>query len=351
MKNNRRKTGAILITTALLSTFILGLTAIVVDVGYLYSKNNELQTAVNAGWLAGYDRMMHLKGSSSTLTNEAKENIKSHILEVMVHNGFENNQESSLKVEVTDNRLLKVSARSHVGLFFARIIEADSTSISSGRASNQANEADILPIVMPHGIAKWNPNNAGLSFQFFTDNSGFVEGNEYIIKPGEMADNSVMCQGITDFSSNGITDPLVYKDLLEAGYTKVINLNDKLGMVCKGFAAETDAVINSRINSGNRRVIIPLVDTADEALNPGIGPKEFPLYLIRNNVSGAESITTVANAVKVIGFAMFDLLAPSEYQRIGSNYTNDDSGTLGVAGKGQIRGRFIRYIVNPNEVH
>ena len=126
MKNNRRKTGAILITTALLSTFILGLTAIVVDVGYLYSKNNELQTAVNAGWLAGYDRMMHLKGSSSTLTNEAKENIKSHILEVMVHNGFENNQESSLKVEVTDNRLLKVSARSHVGLFFARIIEADS---------------------------------------------------------------------------------------------------------------------------------------------------------------------------------------------------------------------------------
>ena len=58
-KNNRA--GAILVMTALLSTAIMAITAIVVDIGYLYFKKNELQTAVNAAWLAGNDRLMKIK--------------------------------------------------------------------------------------------------------------------------------------------------------------------------------------------------------------------------------------------------------------------------------------------------
>ena len=59
--SNTSKRGAILVFTALISTAILAVTAIVVDIGYLYYKKNDLQTAVNAAWLAGNDRLMKLK--------------------------------------------------------------------------------------------------------------------------------------------------------------------------------------------------------------------------------------------------------------------------------------------------
>ena len=39
-----------------------------------------------------------------------------------------------------------------------------------------------------------------------------------------------------------------------------------------------------------------------------------------------------------------------EYKRIGNDYQNGDAGTLGKPASGQLRGKFLGYIVNPNEV-
>ena len=47
-KNHFLRSGSILLMTALASTFILGMTALAIDVGYTYHEQNKLQTAVDA---------------------------------------------------------------------------------------------------------------------------------------------------------------------------------------------------------------------------------------------------------------------------------------------------------------
>ena len=54
--------------------------------------------------------------------------------------------------------------------------------------------------------------------------------------------------------------------------------------------------------------------------------------------------------MKIIGFAEFELLKESDYKRIGDDFKNGDDGTLGKPTLGQIRGKFIGYLVKPNEI-
>ncbi|MDN5278723.1 MAG: hypothetical protein PWR01_2688, partial [Clostridiales bacterium] len=52
------KRGGVLAMTVFAAVFLVGITALVTDVGLLYYNQARLQTAVNAGWKAGFDRMM-----------------------------------------------------------------------------------------------------------------------------------------------------------------------------------------------------------------------------------------------------------------------------------------------------
>ena len=347
------KKGAILIMTAFLSTFIVGITAIVVDIGYLYYKRNDLQTAVNAAWLAGNDRLMKLRATNPVLTDENKEEIKKHILEVLKYNGFAENSENRLFITIKDDRNLQIAAKTHVGLFFARILEVDSTTVAAGRSSDISGTSDILPLIMPHGVTKWNQDNK-LSFQFFPKNGGFIEGNEYIIKPGQLSESSVLCQGITDFSASGMISSEEYEKNLTYGYTKSINLNEKVGLLCTGFAKETNESIEKRFSSdGNvhARVIVPIGEVTQETANSyGTTANMLPLYNLRSANNDNSGINNVADSVKIVGFAEFELIKESDYQRIGNDYKNGDDGTLGKPALGQIRGKFIGYLVNPNEI-
>lgn len=143
MKKSHKK-GAIILLTAALSVVLIGITAMVVDLGYLYLKRNELQTAVNAAWLAGNDRLAKLIGNKTALTPIDKENIKSHILEVMSFNGFEPNKENTLSFSIDDKFCLKIDANSQVGLFFANIINISSKTVSANRHSKLSN-IKVLP--------------------------------------------------------------------------------------------------------------------------------------------------------------------------------------------------------------
>jgi hypothetical protein len=56
------------------------------------------------------------------------------------------------------------------------------------------------------------------------------------------------------------------------------------------------------------------------------------------------------SAVRVIGFAEFEVIDPSEYTRAGESLAAGDSGDLGPYQPGQVRGRFIGYVVKPGDV-
>ncbi len=353
MKNTNKKrnrSGAILVMTALLSTAILAMTAIVVDIGYLYYRKNDLQTAVNAAWLAGNDRLMKLKTDNPVLTEKNKESIKEHVLEVMKYNGFENNGQNRLSCVIKDDKDLQISANCHVGLFFAKIIEVDSTTVAASRNTDStvAGTADILPIIMPHGITKWNQDNS-LSFQFFSKDDGFIYGKEYIIKPGQISDSSVLCQGITNFTASETLNNTEFQKTLTYGYTKVVNINDIVNLGSIGFAKETEEAIKQRVASGTQfnKVIIPIGEITDEMVSKyGYKADAFPIYNLKNTTNNSN---TIVNAAKITGFAEFELINESDYQRTGSDYKNGDDGTLGRVTSGQIRGRFLGYIVNPNQ--
>ena len=346
----RTKSGAILVITALLSTAILAITAIVVDIGYLYYKKNELQTAVNAAWLAGNDRLMKLKSTNPVLSEKDKNSIREHVLEVMKYNGFVENGENRVSCTIKDDKDLQISANCHVGLFFAKIIEVDSTTVDASRNTNStpAGTADILPIVMPHGITKWNADNS-LSFQFFPKNGGFTYGKEYIVKPGQISESSMLCQGITNFTATGTISNTEFQKYLTYGYTKALNINDKVNLVSTGFPKETEIALKQRVATDtlNNRVIIPLGEISEEMVAKyGYKADVFPIYNLKNT----NQEITISNAAKITGFAEFEILKESEYQRTGSDYKNGDEGTLGKVTSGQIRGRFIGYIVNPNQI-
>ncbi len=351
--SNTSKRGAILVFTALISTAILAVTAIVVDIGYLYYKKNDLQTAVNAAWLAGNDRLMKLKSTNPVLTKENKEAIRNHIIEVMKYNGFEANDQNRVNCSIKDDKDLHISANSHVGLFFAKVIEVDSTTVAASRESDTTGTgvADILPIVMPHGITKWNADNT-LSFQFFPKDGGFIEGKEYIIKPGQISDSSVLCQGITDFTSAGSVNNKDYIKNMTYGFTKALNVNDKITLACTGYSKETTEALNQRFTKeNNTKVIIPIGEVTEEmATIYGNNANTLPIYNLRSPSSNSTQNVAIANAARITGFAEFKLLKESEFTRTGSDYKNGDEGSLGAAKSGQLRGIFLGYIVNPNQL-
>ena len=353
-RTNTSKRGAILVFTAIISTLIMGITAIVVDIGYLYYKKNDLQTAVNAAWLAGNDRLMKLKATNPVLTKEDKETIKNHIIEVMKFNGFDLNGSNRINCTIKDDKDLHISANCHVGLFFAKVIEVDSTTVAASRVSDTTGTgvADILPIVMPHGITKWNADNT-LSFQFFSKDSGFTEGKEYIIKPGQISEASVLCQGITDFTATGAVNSNEYIKNMTYGFTKALNINDKITLACAGYSKETEAALKQRFaKENNSKVIIPIGEVTNEmATIYGVNSSNLPIYNLKNTLPSNGQTITIANAARITGFAEFKLLKPSEYTRTGSNYQNGDEGSLGKALSGQLRGIFLGYIVNPNQIN
>ncbi|HNX75482.1 MAG TPA: Tad domain-containing protein, partial [Candidatus Rifleibacterium sp.] len=93
----KNRAGSIMLMTVAFGVFLLSMTALVTDVGYLYYNQARLQTAVNAGWKAGYDKMMEIKGSGSPILSSAqKQTVRQHILEVIKSNGYTDEQLASL---------------------------------------------------------------------------------------------------------------------------------------------------------------------------------------------------------------------------------------------------------------
>lgn len=353
---NKDKSGAIMFMTAAVSTLLLGIAAIVVDIGYIYYKRNELQSATNAGWLAGYDRLQALRSRNPNLDEEAIKNIKAHITEVMENNDFYQNESNQLTIVVDNNRELQVTTNSHVGLFFARIINVDSTQISSQRSkTTELGTIDTLPFVMAHGVTKWNADKS-LSVTMFPKNSGFMEGQEYILKPGQMSEASVLCQGITDFSIEGTDNSISYESNLTNGLTKNLNINAEIGLACTGFAKETNNGLQARLSAKDtlKKVIVAIAEpTAETALGYGVAASQLPIYNLRSKEEATDpsQVKLLAKAARLTGFAEFELLDKSEYKRTGNDYADGDAGTLGAPTEGQLRGRFVRYIVNPNEIN
>lgn len=160
--------------------------------------------------------------------------------------------------------------------------------------------------------------------------------------------------------SGGAND---YRDRFKFGVNIPIEVNDRLVTESGNMRGPTDEAVSFRINGDadftpNRRVIVPITD-----IGPEIGvnnPKNAGIDTIYD-LQGQDHPDGVykpeqydfGSSVRVIGFAEFEILDPSEYTRDekdGLTYEAGDGGDLGPYQPGQVRGKFIRYIVNPSEI-
>ena len=116
---NKLRRGNITLLTAAISVLLVGIVALVTDVGYVYYDHARLQTATNAAWKAGYDKLAEIRKTKSRLTAEDETTIKNHMREVMAANGFGNLTDEQLKIVLTSNQTnLKIDSKDEVDLFF-----------------------------------------------------------------------------------------------------------------------------------------------------------------------------------------------------------------------------------------
>lgn len=180
--NNRR--GSILMITAGAAFFLLAMTAMVTDVGYLYFNQARLQTAVNAGWKAGYDRMMEKSQNQSPPANSVQAEVRAHILEVMKSNGYTDAELATVNIVFGPKNHLKVASTQRVGLFFARVMDFTYSNVGAARENNALDLGQgVVPLAIPHGVIKDMSRNT-YSGELFGGGSGFIPGSAYILKLG-----------------------------------------------------------------------------------------------------------------------------------------------------------------------
>lgn len=292
------RSGSILVLTSALAIILLGMTALVTDVGYVYFKQNKLQTAVNAGWKAGYDKMMSIKSSGSpVLTLLQKEIITKHIGEVFKANGYTDAETADLVIEYADNNHISVKSDQKVGLFFARALNIDSANIVADRANHPDDSGGgMIPLAIPHGPTK-DVSPKKYRFDPFTGNEEFQPGREYIIKLGEdelKSSGDIVPWGVvksgedenfgytigTEYviKQSPATDPLTpgnfgcldldgnhgggandYLDRIKLGYEGTISIGDLIYPETGNMAGPTIDGVNYRLANGMVDIRIPVV--------------------------------------------------------------------------------------------
>jgi hypothetical protein len=356
----------LIILTAIGGFLMIGLLAMVTDVGWMYYQKNRLQTSVNAGWKAGYDELhRQLNSGSGVMSDDIRNRVSARVRDVFTLNGYTAGEAAAVTVQfsgvATFSGHLEVKAALPVSLFFARVMDyswamasADrgDNLIGTGTYDNGGGGEGIVPIGIPHGELEMGFDDQGKErfyYRPFTASEGFTIGREYLLRlgnPGKAAtDGGGGGTGFVELlagnSSHGSLDlgkkgggANEYRDLFINGYKGMININDRLTLKTGQMEGPVDAARVERNDvRGERRVIIPIVDLPPES-KTGNNSNCLTLY----DLNGTN------DPVRVIGFAVFRLLEPEETTR------NAELGAWGMSGDGQLRGVFEQYVINPWEV-
>ena len=143
--SNLNRRGSILILTALGSLFILGICALVTDIGFAYFQKNRLQTAVDNAWRAGFDEYSLVRlerGAASppvTLSTADQERIRARVRSIFQSNGYSASEAAELTIGLpgrataSSSGRLVVSSRQSFGLFFARVMNFEQMTVGASR--------------------------------------------------------------------------------------------------------------------------------------------------------------------------------------------------------------------------
>ena len=172
--------GVIAAFTVIAAGLFIGLLATVTDVGYMYYNHVKLQSAINAGWKAGFDKLLAFKRDGSVSPEELSA-IEAHIREVVKENGYSDEavapENLIIEINPVSNHLV-VRSNQDVGTFFARYFQIEKMEISSSR--DQEESLKLAPLAIPHSVVK-DVSNIAYRVHMFAADEGFASGTEYIL--------------------------------------------------------------------------------------------------------------------------------------------------------------------------
>lgn len=148
--------GSIIVITAMSMAFLLGVTALVVDVGYLYNQRRHLQNTADAAALAG----------ARELIDGSRANVGNKVSEYVIANGVGANE-----IEFVGNNAFEVTVRLRGTreLLFAKVMgfqTADVAVSATASVGRVVSGRGVIPIGISQGRYQQIINGAGPSANF-----------------------------------------------------------------------------------------------------------------------------------------------------------------------------------------
>ncbi|MBF0543854.1 MAG: Tad domain-containing protein [Candidatus Riflebacteria bacterium] len=404
----KKKTGGVLLL-CIASFFILSLLAFVTDIGFMYYQKARIQTAVNAAWKGGMDLAVEL--TNGPLSVDQKNKVCQRVREIIVQNGFPPDEVASkTRIEFFDyDRGFEVAASASFGLFFARLMGFDMASVYSER-TNIITDAEsgatftprlAIPLAIPHGVVKdLTPGTFSVSLfpeKQKPDSSqwiGFQPGEEYIIKLGsgvlalasqtvivsstsvasravrlsgalvEVPDKHKNCFGVVNLENTIGSGTKDYRNRMIFGFNKPLRVNFRIINEPENLAEQADQAVYQlthdekgkllEIPNRKARVVVPITNIPSSVSSEAQNRDAKTLYELSgidapNGKYTPEAYNFKASS-RITGFAEFEILPSEHFTRVGNNIQAGDNGDLGPYQKGQIRGKFLRYLAKPGEI-
>lgn len=324
MRIPKPRSGSVLVMTTFGLIFILGMLALVTDIGWLYYQKARIQTAVNAAWRAGIDAIILAEAHTSA---ERMSACKARVEEIYKMHGY------TAAPAINTDTGLRVYGAAVQPLFFARIMKMYEREVAAAREGTGGE--GVIPLGLMFGDIVWGIKNnvEGYYYHNFDRDDpteGYVVDEEYILKLGPEKGSKVKTmdtvpptynelliaggnsnEGALRLDGNGKS---VWLDNMLYGCPSVVNVGDMIDTEPGNFTGPTKTAKEARMGD---IVVVPIIEV------PG---KTTSIY----NEAGK-------TVVRVIGFARMQITG------IDTTLSPD----LGVYTVTQIRGKFVEYLVRP----
>jgi hypothetical protein len=277
MKRNEK--GQVLVLVALAIFALLGLAALGIDAGYMYSVRHELQRSADAGALAGAsafttgdwnDTSMaidHPRGIADARAREfaSKDTVAQATL----------NAASDVAVSFPQVDRIEVVTSRNAALFFARVFGMSNKWITARAVAEAAVVDQKLPCVKPWGIPyPWNDADGDKLFDpgetvynmcpegtFIPDNNTYCQGTPLILKigtpsgkPGQPDMASLQQEPGHFFALDFGSGAKTYNEMIKGGCPdgSIVSVGDEIplepgnmvGPTYQGVTSDGDSLIN-----------------------------------------------------------------------------------------------------------
>ncbi len=371
-KQYANKQGGVAVFLAIALSTLMIVTALGVDVSMAYSKEAELQKALNGAVLAV---------ARGLAQEDSKSTAKAAGVEVAAANGF-TIAPGDIEIDPNENNkaLVKVSSSQPSPLFFLPLTGVDSLNISyvvygvalGGNAriiteppDDKYESLGLVPIGVPHADLLWliqterndldAADAAQLGNSLFKSGDSFVEGQEYVLKGGNNigfrlnkiagVGSGASNQGAIEFAGGG-NGASRYERYFKFGYEGNVAIGDIVEANTGTMAGPTERANDYRVNhdvdasylgggewnleaASGRVVTVPLIRQAGVAEPADMGTGINYVGNLPYSYNGNQDY-------EVIGFANFLIMPYNEYP------SATDPKQQGV-----VTGKFLKYVSTP----